>query len=79
MSEPTAPDASPPIRVLVADDHTVVREGIRHVLEREPGFVVVAEAANGAEAIAAAMAERPDGCRSPPACATTSPRRACSS
>jgi DNA-binding NarL/FixJ family response regulator len=60
-SEPS--DSGPgtaPIRVLVADDHTVVREGIRHVLEREPGFVVVAEAANGAEALAAALAERPD-------------------
>jgi DNA-binding NarL/FixJ family response regulator len=53
MSDPT-------IRVLVADDHTVVREGIRHVLEREPGFSVVAEAATGAEALAAAAASRPD-------------------
>jgi DNA-binding NarL/FixJ family response regulator len=60
-SEPPASDpGAAPIRVLVADDHTVVREGIRHVLEREPGFVVVAEAANGAEALAAALAERPD-------------------
>ena len=49
-----------PIRVLVADDHTVVREGIRHVLEREPGFTVVAEAATGAQALAAARVERPD-------------------
>ena len=31
-----------PIRVLVADDHAIVRTGIRHVLESEPGFVVVA-------------------------------------
>ena len=34
----------PPIRVLVADDHAIVRTGIRHVLEGEPGFAVVGEA-----------------------------------
>jgi DNA-binding NarL/FixJ family response regulator len=49
-----------PIRVLVADDHTVVREGIRHVLEREAGFHVVAEAANGTDALELAQAHRPD-------------------
>jgi DNA-binding NarL/FixJ family response regulator len=49
-----------PIRVLVADDHTVVRQGIRHVLEEEPDFAVVAEAATGAEAVAAAQRHRPD-------------------
>jgi DNA-binding NarL/FixJ family response regulator len=49
-----------PIRVLIADDHTVVREGIRHVLEREPGFHVVAEAATGAEALEQAAAHQPD-------------------
>ncbi len=49
-----------PIRVLVADDHTVVRQGIRHVLEQEPGFTVVAEAATGTEALAAAERHRPD-------------------
>jgi DNA-binding NarL/FixJ family response regulator len=53
MTEPT-------IRVLVADDHTVVREGIRHVLEREPGFEVVAEAASGSEVLALAERHRPD-------------------
>ncbi|MCI0433766.1 MAG: response regulator transcription factor [Gemmatimonadetes bacterium] len=40
------------IRVLVADDHAVVREGIRTVLEGVPGFHVVAEAATGEEALA---------------------------
>ncbi len=49
-----------PIRVLIADDHGVVRTGIRHVLEGEPGFEVVAEAASGDEALRLAMAERPD-------------------
>ena len=50
----------PAIRVLVADDHTIVREGIRHVLEREPGFQVVAEASSGAEVLALAEQHRPD-------------------
>lgn len=49
-----------PIRVLVADDHAIVRTGIRHVLESEPGFAVVAEAATGAEALALAGSLRPD-------------------
>jgi NarL family two-component system response regulator LiaR len=49
-----------PIRVLVADDHAIVRTGIRHVLEGEPGFEVVAEASTGTEAIALALALRPD-------------------
>lgn len=48
------------IRVLVADDHTVVREGIRHVLEREAGFTVVGEAATAAEALRIAEEMQPD-------------------
>jgi DNA-binding NarL/FixJ family response regulator len=48
------------IRVLVADDHGVVREGIRHVLEGEPGFEVIGEAANGADAMVLAESLRPD-------------------
>lgn len=48
------------IRVLVADDHTVVREGIRYVLERESGFEVVAEACTGAEVMALAEQHHPD-------------------
>lgn len=48
------------IRVLVADDHALVREGIRHVLDAEPGIAVVAEAANGREAVELAMQHRPD-------------------
>ena len=49
-----------PITVLVADDHTIVRTGIRHVLESEPGFLVVGEAGNGSEAISLASELRPD-------------------
>ena len=49
-----------PIRVLVADDHTIVRTGIRHVLEGEPGFDVVGEASNGKEAFELASLLLPD-------------------
>jgi DNA-binding NarL/FixJ family response regulator len=48
------------IRVLVADDHAIVRTGIRHVLETEPGFTVVGEASNGTDALALALELRPD-------------------
>lgn len=48
------------IRVLVADDHSIVREGIRQVLESEPGILVVAEAASGDAAVLAAEREQPD-------------------
>jgi DNA-binding NarL/FixJ family response regulator len=51
---------SKPIRVLVADDHMIVRTGIRHVLESEPGFEVVGEAGNGAEALSLAAELLPD-------------------
>lgn len=48
------------IRVLIADDHAVVREGVRHVLGAEHGFDVVGEAANGSEAIQLAESLMPD-------------------
>ena len=48
------------IKVLVVDDHAVVREGIRHVLSEDAGFNVVAEAANGAEALTLVETRRPD-------------------
>lgn len=40
------------VRVLVADDHPVVRSGIRGMLAADPGFDVVGEAADGGEAMA---------------------------
>jgi DNA-binding NarL/FixJ family response regulator len=49
-----------PIRVLVADDHTIVRSGIRHVLESDTGFQVIGEAGSGSEAVALAGSLRPD-------------------
>jgi len=41
------------IRVLIADDHAVVRRGLREILQEEPGLAVVAEAADGDEALEA--------------------------
>jgi len=48
------------IRVVVADDHEVVRVGLRHLLSRHPTIEVVGEAATGEEAIALARHHRPD-------------------
>jgi NarL family two-component system response regulator LiaR len=48
------------IRILIADDHDVVREGTRQILVKEADMEVVAEAANGAEAIKLAGSTRPD-------------------
>jgi two-component system response regulator NreC len=48
------------IRVLVVDDHAVVRSGLRLVLEREEGIEVVAEAGTADEGIRAARLEKPD-------------------
>lgn len=48
------------IRILIADDHEVVRRGLALVLRQEPDFAVVGEACNGLEAIAQAQALRPD-------------------
>lgn len=47
-------------RVLIADDHEVVRKGLRSLLESEPGLEVVGEASNGREAVEAAVAAKPD-------------------
>ena len=49
-----------PIRVLVVDDHAVVREGIRHVLSEGAGFTVVGEAQSGTEAVASAAQLKPN-------------------
>jgi len=44
-------------RILVADDHALVRDGLKHVINAEPDLEVVAEAADGAEAIERALAD----------------------
>lgn len=49
-----------PIRIIVADDHTVVREGIRRVFEGEADFTVVGEASTGAEVLRIVEDSRPD-------------------
>jgi len=48
------------IRILLADDHTVVREGMRALLERQPDMAVVAEAADGRESVQLAEEHSPD-------------------
>lgn len=48
------------IRVLLVDDHSMLRAGFRTILDAQPGIAVVGEAATGAEAVAAASALRPD-------------------
>ncbi len=48
------------IRILIADDHEIVRLGIRSILEAQPNWEVVAEAADGKQAIARAIETRPD-------------------
>ncbi len=61
MNEPSLPRAdAPAVRIVVADDHAVVRAGIRQVLERGEGMQVVAEAADGVEALAAVREHAPD-------------------
>lgn len=51
---------SNPIRVVIADDHSIVRKGIRALLATEPGIQVVGEAGDGEEAIAQAKLLKPD-------------------
>lgn len=55
-----APGTAPLIRVVVADDQTVVRAGIAAILDAEPDLTVVGQAADGAAAIDVAAATRPD-------------------
>ena len=49
-----------PIRILLADDHTVMRRGLRLLLESQPEFSVVAEASDGRQAVQQAEATQPD-------------------
>lgn len=47
------------VRILIADDHAIIRSGLRALLTHEPGFEIVGEAADGREAIEIAERERP--------------------
>ncbi len=61
MTEPRqtpAPDAE--IRILIADDHEVVRIGLAALLDGQPGLTVVAQAASGEDAVRLARVHRPD-------------------
>ena len=48
------------LRILIADDHEIVRKGVRDVVEAHPGWEVCAEAADGQQALELALREKPD-------------------
>ncbi len=48
------------LRIVLADDHTIVRQGLRKILEAQPEWWVVAEASDGREAVRQALAHQPD-------------------
>jgi DNA-binding NarL/FixJ family response regulator len=52
--------STPPLRILIVDDHEVVREGLRSLLNRRPGFSVVAEAGSVEGAVVEASRVKPD-------------------
>ena len=56
----SAAKAPSPVRILIVDDHTIVRQGLRSVLELEPDFTVVGEAASAGTAITETARLRPD-------------------
>jgi len=49
-----------PIRILLADDHTLMRQGLRHILEKHADLEIVAESSSGIEAVEAARRHKPD-------------------
>ena len=48
------------LRIIIVDDHEVVRLGLRALLEKQPGFTVVDEAGNAKEAVQKALQHRPE-------------------
>ena len=62
MPDQSQPDrsSSPKVHILIADDHNIVRRGLRLMLQQEPDFEVVGEARDGAEALARARTLLPD-------------------
>jgi DNA-binding NarL/FixJ family response regulator len=54
------PEKTEPIRILIADDHPIVRDGLRRLLETEPDFQVVGQAADGREAVKLVREVQPD-------------------
>lgn len=57
---PAKPSSSPTVRILIADDHPVVRIGVRNMLQAEPSFDVVGEVSDGDEAITETLESLPD-------------------
>jgi two-component system, NarL family, response regulator NreC len=53
-------DGAKPIRCVIADDHTLLRQGVRRLLEEAPDFIVVGEAADASEALKQVIEHRPD-------------------
>jgi two-component system, NarL family, response regulator NreC len=49
-----------PVRIMLADDHNVMRRGLRLLLERQPGFTVISEVSDGRQAVEQAQAMKPD-------------------
>ena len=49
-----------PVRILLADDHAMMRQGLRHILETDSEFDIVAEASSGIEAVELARLHKPD-------------------
>jgi two-component system NarL family response regulator len=56
----SAPNAAAPARVLVVDDHALLRTGVANIINHDPGLQVIAEAGNGREAVDAFVRWRPD-------------------
>ena len=54
------PETPSPVRIVIADDHFIFRAGLRRLLEGEPGFQVVGEAADGTEVVPLVEQLRPD-------------------
>jgi DNA-binding NarL/FixJ family response regulator len=60
MTDDALPAGPPAITLLIVDDHPVVRDGLRGMFESAPGFAVLGEASNGAEAVSLTASLDPD-------------------
>jgi two-component system response regulator NreC len=59
-ADPIHPEVAEPIRCVIADDHEMLRYGVRRLLEDAPDFAVVGEASDAAEALKLVLEHRPD-------------------